>query len=501
MIFRFTRFLSFFYLLLLFIIQAVPSYARVAEKSITLGMVLEPPHLDPTAGAAGAIDEVVYGNIFQGLTRIDGYGYVKPQLAERWFVSDDLKEYTFYLHKGVTFHDGTAFDAEDVVFSFTRAMAADSVNAQKNIFEPIDKIEVLDQWTIKIRLKRPTADFLYNLGWGDAVIVAKESYDSNKIKPIGTGPYEFVRWDKGNQLELKMYDGYWAQKPWFQVVRFKFIADPTAAMVAMESGEIDAFPNFPAPELLTRFQKNPRFKVVYGTTEGETILAINNARQPLNRLMLRQAICRAIDRQAVIDGAMFGYAVPIGSHFAPHNPDYIDLVSVNSYNLALAKELLQQAGYKGGDVKLTLKLPPPPYARRSGEIIAAQLARIGIQVQLIPVEWPQWLDEVFRRKDFDLTIVAHTEPSDINIYARQDYYFGYNNPEFRSIIEEISKTMDETVRRTLNQKAQKILADDSVNCFLFQLGKYGVWKEELKGMWNNSPIQANDMSEVYSIAR
>lgn len=489
-----------FFLMTILFCMAIFSNAgmsRIAIRGISVGMVLEPPHLDPTAGAAGAIDEIVYANLFEGLTKIDRNGDVQPLLAKSWTISGDGETYTFSLVENVRFHDNTSFDANDVIFSFERAMALDSVNAQKNLFEPIQSMEAKDPYTLIIHLKRPTGDFLYNLGWGDAVIVAKESYENNKISPVGTGPYRFVRWDKGNQVILIQTDSYWGKNPSIDQVTFKFISDPTAAMIAMQSGDIDAFPNFPAPELLSKLQKDPKFKVVIGTTEGETILAINNRRPPLNNKIIRQAICHAIDRQSIIDGAMFGYGTSIGSHFAPHHPAYIDLTKQNQYDPALARKLLSEAGYKPGELALTIKLPPPSYARRGGEIAAAQLQKAGFKINLIPVEWAQWLDEVFRRKDFDLTIISHTEPLDINIYARPDYYFGYDNAAFKDIINLIAQTTSDEKRIPLYQSAQKMLADDSVNCFLFQLAKHGVWNAQLEGMLENSPIQANDMTEVF----
>ncbi|MBU0462955.1 MAG: ABC transporter substrate-binding protein, partial [Proteobacteria bacterium] len=147
------------------------SSVMAAKDSLNLGMVLEPPHLDPTAGAAAAIDEVVYANIFEGLTRIDKNGVVKPALASSWTVSEDKKTYTFNLRKGVSFHDGASFEADDVVFSLNRARAEDSVNAQKALFKPIESATSKDPHTVVVTLTQPTGGFLFNMGWGDAIIV------------------------------------------------------------------------------------------------------------------------------------------------------------------------------------------------------------------------------------------------------------------------------------------------------------------------------------------
>jgi peptide/nickel transport system substrate-binding protein len=469
--------------------------ALAARDTLTMGMVLEPPHLDPTAGAAAAIDEVVYANIFQGLTRIDRDGTVQPDLAESWDISDDGLVYTFHLHDGVTFHDGTTMDSADVVFSFERAMADDSVNAQKGLFEPIAKVEAPDPKTVVLTLKRPTSSILFNLGWGDAVIVAPETADTNKSSPVGTGPFVFKRWVSGDRIEIERNPHYWGKPVALASATFKFIPDPAAAVAAMLAGDVDAFANFPAPESLPQFEADPRFKVVIGTTEGETILAINNARKPFDDVRVRRAMAYAIDRQAIIDGAMFGYGTPIGSHFAPHHPAYVDLTGAYPYDPAKAKALLAEAGLADG-FKATLKLPPPTYARRGGEIIAAQLAKVGIELEIIPVEWAQWLEQVFKGKDYDLTIVSHTEPMDIGIYARGDYYFNYHNPKFNEVMDKLATAVDTKEQYALLGEAQRILSEDEVNVFLFQLAKDGVWNAKIKGLWENSPVQANDLTEV-----
>ena len=461
-----------------------------AKNTLTLGMTLEPPHLDPTAGAAAAIDEVVYVNVFEGLTRIDQSGAVQPQLATQWTVSGDGLVYTFKLRPGARFHDGSKLDASDVVFSLDRARGPDSVNAQKQLFAAIDKVEAVDPQTVRITLSRPEGSLLFNLGWGDAVIVSPKTAATNKSNPIGSGPFKFVRWIKGDRIELAAVD---AKAP-IQNVTFKFIPDPAAQVAALKAGDIDAVPNLNAPEAVLAFQSDPEFEVVVGSTEGETILSINNARPPFNDLRVRRALAYAIERKAIIDGAMFGFGTPIGSHFPPHHPAYVDLTRRYPHNPEKARALLKEAGVE--NLKVTLKLPPPTYARRGGEIVAAQLKEVGITAEIIPVEWAQWLEQVFRGNDYDLTIVSHTEPQDIGIYARDKYYFNYHSATFNAVMDELSKTSDPQARNALLGKAQTILADDSVNVFLFQLPKLGVWRKGLTGMWHNSPVQANDVTGV-----
>src|SRR5690606_24825399 len=148
----------------------------------------------------------------------------------------DGKVYTFHLRQGVKFHDGTTFDAEDVKFSLDRARAADSVNPQKGLFEPIDTVEVVDPQTVRITLKRPSGNLPFNLGWAAAVIVAPESAADNKTQPVGTGPFKLAEWVKGDHVTLTRSDGYWGEPVSLEKATFKIIGDPTASFAALMAG-------------------------------------------------------------------------------------------------------------------------------------------------------------------------------------------------------------------------------------------------------------------------
>ena len=469
--------------------------AQAQRADAIIGLQLEPPHLDPTSAAAGAIDQVLYANVFEGLTRFGPDGSVQPGLAASWTISDDGLSYTFQLREGVTFHDGTTFEASDVVFSLDRARAEDSTNAQKALFAGIESVEALGDSSVRIDLAAPQGNFLFNLAWGDAVMVAPESIGDIKNLPIGTGAFRFKQWRRGDQISLTRNADYWGEAALLEGATFKFISEPTAAYAAMLAGDIDAFYSYPAPENLAQFERDPRFTVLSGNTEGETILAMNNQQAPFDDIRVRKAVSHAIDRQAIIDGAMFGYGTPIGSHFAPHNPDYVDLTANAAFDPALARDLLAQAGYAEG-FSTTLKLPPPSYARRGGEIIAAQLREVGIEAEISFLEWAQWLEQVFRGYDYGLTIVSHTEPMDINIYARPDYYFQYDNPDFQALIETLAVESDPAARSALLAQAQTTIAEDFVNGYLFQLALTSVVDAKLQGIWKDAPTQAVDLTGV-----
>ena len=174
-----------------------------AKSDITVAMQLEPPHLDPTSAAAGAIDSVLYSNVFEGLTRFGPDGSILPGLAESWEISEDGKTYTFKLQSGVKFHDGTEMTAKDVKFSLDRARSDDSQNAQKALFTGIESVEVVDPQTVAVTLSAPNGSLLFNLAWGDAVIVAPESIENIKTNPIGTGAFRFSNWVQGDRIDLE----------------------------------------------------------------------------------------------------------------------------------------------------------------------------------------------------------------------------------------------------------------------------------------------------------
>ena len=476
------------------ILPTVP--ARAATGQARIGMASEPPHLDPTAGEEAGIAAVAYGNIFEGLTRIDDNDLVQPALAQSWTISEDGLTYQFSLQQDVRFHDGSAFDAGHVVFSFTRLADPQSQNPKRALFEPIASVTAVDAANVRFSLKRPSADFLYNIGRPAAVIVAPESADNNQQSPIGTGPFAFVDWTKGSRILFERNEDYWGPHPKLTQVTLIFVADPATAISALIANDLDGFPHFPAPELLEPFKAKEDFRLVVGTTESETLLVANNGKAPFNDLRVRQAIAHCIDRKAIIDGAMSGYGIPIGSHFSPLDAGYLDLAGTYPYDLGAAKKLLAEAGFPDG-FATTLKLPPPGYARRGGPIMAAQLAAIGIKATLINVEWEQWLKEVFAGKDYDLTLISQIEPLDIGIYADPNYYFGYADQQFQALMARINVTTDAVARKDLLEAAQKRLAEQAVNGYLFELAEIGVWKARLAGMWANAPIEACPLGGLY----
>lgn len=464
------------------------------KTSVVLALTLEPPGLDPTAGAASSIAEVVHYNIFETLTKINADGSVSPLLAESWEVAPDLKTYTFRLRKDVKFHNGVPFNADAVKFSFDRAGSEKSTNKDKRTFANM-RTQIVDPHTVTITNEDIDPDFLFVLGQATAIIVEPQSADTNATRPVGTGPYQLGRWNKGASVTLQAWKNYRAADGIdIQRATFRFISDPAAQVAALLAGDIDCFPRV-SPRSVAQFKANPRFQVLVSGSRAKTILAMNNARKPLNDVRVRRAIAAAIDRKAVIDGAAEGYGAPIGSYYVPSAFGYVDTTGINPYDLDKAKALMAEAGVKT-PLELTMTLPPAPYARQGGEVIAAQLAKIGIRVRLQNVEWAQWLSGTYGNKNYDLTIISHVEPFDLGNFTKPDYYWGYHSPQFNALFEQIKRASRPADRARLLGDAQRLLAQESVHGFLYQPQWVTVAQKGLRGLWKDMPVFVNDLSAL-----
>ncbi|WHA43138.1 ABC transporter substrate-binding protein [Agrobacterium larrymoorei] len=483
---------------LVFSLVSAPVLAA-QKTSIVLGMGGEPAGLDPTISAPVFIGQVTWQNIFEGLVTIDRDGKIQPQLASRWDVSEDGKTYSFHLRQGVTFHDGEAFDSSVAKFSLDRARGENSVNPQKRFFSAIDTIETPDANTLVLKLKQPAGSLLYWLGWPASVIVAPKSAENNKTTPIGTGPFKFVNWAKGDKVELARNPDYWNKDVdvALEKATFRFITDPQAQAAALKAGDVDAFAEFGAPELMGSFDGDARLGTFIGNTELKVVAGMNNARKPFNDKRVRRALMMAVDRSMVIEGAWSGFGTPIGSHYTPNDRGYIDTTGVLPYDAEKAKALLSEAGYPNG-FTFTMKAPQMAYAQRTSQILQAMFAEIGVTMNIETTEFPaKWVSDVLKGADYDMTIVAHAEPMDIDIYARDPYYFNYKNPTFNEIVRNVELTSDAVVQDKLYGDAQKILAEDAPALFLFVMPKLGVWDKKLQGLWQNEPIPSNVLTDVH----
>ncbi len=263
-------------------------------------MSVEPTGLDPTIAAPVAIGQVTWQNVFEGLVSIDESGKVQPQLAKSWEISPDGLTYTFKLQTGVKFHDGEAFDSAAAKFTLDRARGKDSVNPQKRFFASIASIDTPgsgNACAASLR-SRPEACSTGSAGrprsWS-----ARSRRPNDKTKPVGTGPFKFVNWAKGDKVELARNEAYWNSRTSVKLdkVTFRFIADPQAQAAALKAGDVDAIPEFAAPELMSSFDGDPRLVTKIGNTELKVVAGMNNAKKPFDDKRVRQALMMAIDRR------------------------------------------------------------------------------------------------------------------------------------------------------------------------------------------------------------
>jgi peptide/nickel transport system substrate-binding protein len=474
---------------------SLPAFAQ-PKNTVTLGLRLEPPGLDPTSQAASAVSEVTWLNIFEGLTRVDEQGKLLPNLATGWETSEDGRVWTFQLRDGVAFHDGAPLSSADVKFSFERNAAPNSTNKRKRIFANMASVEASDPRTVRITLKEPSRLLPFFLAEATAAIMSPASAEKNTNTPVGTGPYRFVRWLRGDQIALaKNAQHRNASHVAIQSASMRFIGDDNAMVAALLAGDIDYLTLLGATEMVERFKSDPRFAVIVGSTEGETFLGINNKREPFTDPRVRRAVNFAVDRKAVIDGAQNGFGKPIASHATTSNPFYVDLTSMYPRDLDKARALLKEAGFPDG-FETTFKLPPQTYARRGGEILAAQLAEVGIRAKMEPLEWAQWLDVVFKQKNYGLTVIMQPEPWDIFNYADPNYFYNYDNATFRALMKDAESAKSDSEVKEKLAAAQRMLAEDAVNAWLYEFPKIAVAKKELAGIWRDAPMAVYELATL-----
>jgi peptide/nickel transport system substrate-binding protein len=476
---------------------ACPAVAP-AQQNLVLQSAAEPPGLDLTATPASATAGVVFYNVQEALVKVDRHGKLVPSLAEKWHTSDN-KNYTFFLRRGVRFHNGRELKAADVKFVFDRAMNPETKHPAAKQYETIKDIIVKDDYTITFALKNTSANFLLTMARQGSVIYPREAVDTLKSEPIGTGPYKVGEWVRGDRIVLVKNPDYHVKGlPKLDRVTFRFIPDPNAALAALKAGDVDAALFGLGPEHIPDLQKDPRFQVINGETTNDVIMSMNNSKKPFTDVRVRRAVTYGINKPDVVKGAMFGFGRVLGSNVDPLNPYFVDMSGAMPYDPAKAKKLLAEAGYPNGFEAVLKVAPQYYYTVRTGEVLADQLQKSGVKIKIEQIEWSQWLSRVWKDAEYDLTIIGHAEAWDIANYANPKYYFRYDSPEFQKLFAESEVTIDDKARRELYVKMQKKLVEDAPVVWLYIHPRLAVTKKGLQGFWKDLPAGAgvNDLSEV-----
>jgi len=471
-----------------------PAWAQSTQLAVQI--TAEPPGLDLTATPASATATVVFYNVQEALVKVDAQGRLVPWLAERWHTTDNLN-YTFFLKKGVRFHNGRPLTAEDVKFVLDRARNPETKHPHARQYEDITTIHVGDPHTVTIALKRVNAMFIYNLARQGSVIYPREAVEQQKSQPVGTGPFMLERWDRGDRIVLKRNPEYHVKGlPKLERVTFRFIPDANAALAALQAGDIDVMGFGLGPESVEVVRRATNLQLVLGETTSDVILALNNSRKPYSDVRVRRAITHAVDKPEVVKGAMFGLGRILGTNIDPLNPYFVDMAKAVPHDPTRAKQLLAEAGFPNG-FEAVLKVPPQyPYTVRTGEVLLGQLAKAGIRVKLEQIEWGQWLDRVYKNADYDMTIIGHAEAWDAGNYANPKYYYRYDSPRFQELFRESEATIDDKKRRELYVQLQKLMVEEAPVVWLYAYPRLVAAKKGVQGIWKDLPTPSMDLSEV-----
>ena len=371
--------------------------AEAAPETLTIALPGDFPRLDPSKDTS-PLGFNFRLNVFDALTEMQRNGEVKPRLATKWVISKDLTEWTFTLHEGVKFHDGSPFTADDVVWTVNRILT-DTTTPVRTFLKIAQSAEAVDDHTVKFKLVQPYGMFDRQMTYINMMSktyfdkTGPKSYDD---KPVGTGPYSLVRWVKDDRTELRANRGYWKGVPAIKTAVFRPIPSEASRTAALLSGEVDLVPALP-PALLPQLRASPELKV--GTAPGFRVifLAFNVNKPPLDNPKLREAIDCAIDRDSLTKNLLRGLGKPTGIMVPPMDIGYDASLTPTKYDPARARQLVQESGYDGKPILLQYPNNNLVSADAVAQAIAGYLNAVGIKMTLRPMEFtaffPAWLQD------------------------------------------------------------------------------------------------------------
>jgi len=391
--------------------------ADSGQKELIFGRGGDTVGLDPITVTDGESFRVT-DNIFETLVKYkDTSTEVEPGLAESWEISPDGLTYTFKLRQGVKFHDGSDFNADAVVFNFNRWMDKSHPLHNKEGFEyyndmfggykgdethVIKSVEALDPTTVKFTLNRPLAPFIQNLGMSTFAIASPkalqemgpEKFNEN---PVGTGPFKFVEWKRNDSITLEKNPDYWNKGfPKLDKIVFKVIPENSARLTALTSGEIDLMEGL-NPDDVQSVKENAELQLFERPAMNVGYVGFNVEKKPLDNPKVREAIAHAINKPALIEAFYAGLAQPAVNPMPPSIWGHNNNIKDREYNLEKAKQLLAEAGYPNGFKIQFWAMPVPrpymPEGVKVAEAIQQDLKKIGIEAEIVTMEWATYLDK------------------------------------------------------------------------------------------------------------
>ncbi|ACZ32153.1 extracellular solute-binding protein family 5 [Xylanimonas cellulosilytica DSM 15894] len=464
------------------------------RTDVTVAVAAEPVNLDFRVTSGAAIPQLLMNNVYETLVKIDQDGAVVPLLAERWDVSDDRTQYTFHLREGVTFSDGSTFDADDVVASFDR-VRTDWLNAIKVKMDVVESTVALDERTVRVTLTQPSNAWLADLGTSVGAVFPSDLDGVDlRTTAIGTGPYEVFSVRQGDRIVLAGRPDHWGGPAAMTTITVRYLADPTSAVNALRAGDVDLLFNSATGDQVRQLEARGGFQVVEGTSTGDVLLSFNNRVPPFDDVRVRRAFAYAIDRQAVMATASAGYGTQVVAMVTPQDPYFEDLTGVYPYDPDRARVLLAEA--RASDLQVTFDVPNLAYATTAAELIASQLAEVGVRVRLVTDEFPAvWLDKVFTRHDFQMSVIQHSEARDLLTVFRPDYYLGYDDTVIAPLAAAADAGTPQEYVDGMRQVARQVV-DDAGGIVLYLAPTLIVADEALTGIRPNAVTESMDLTQL-----
>ncbi len=448
-----------------------------AQDTIIYAQGADPRGLDPALVDDGESAKIMV-NIYEGLLKYSKDStQIEPSLAEKWDVSPDGLTYTFHLKKGVKFHDGTEFNAQAVKFNIDRQLppkVTEDMSYAGFVFGSVKNVEVVDDLTVKINMNTPSTPFLNNLAMclGAPIVSPKALEDNNNNvneHPVGTGPYSFVSWTKGQNIVLKKNDDYWGTKAATSNVIFKFIPDNSARVVALNNGEADIIDGIDATVVKqiedsgNKIYKSPGMNINY--------MAYNTTKAPFNDAKVRTAISQAINVPELVTSLYQGYAEAATSVLPTFIPGFDKSIQQVGFDQAAAKTALANAGVT--KLHIITYTNPRPYNTANGQALAeaiqGYLKNAGVEATIDSFDWTTYKEKL-KAGDYDICFYGwigdNGDPDNfMNLMADKDPSMNvarWDNAAFKSLIAQGLTTPNGDARNKVYTELEKLAASEAV---------------------------------------
>ena len=469
--------------------------------SVVVGIQQDIDSLDPHKATAAGTKEILF-NIFEGLVKADKDGNLINAVASDYTVSEDGLVYTFTLRDGIKFHNGNNVTVEDIKYSLERVSGLLDGTPLISTLSVITSVDIVDDKTVSVTVGSANTELIYSFV---AAIIPKGSGEDMGATPIGTGPFSFVSYTPQEGIKVKKFESYWQNGlPYLDDVYFKIVNGSDSALLELKGKTIDIY------AYLTDSQANELkdlYNVVSSPSNVVQALFLNNTVAPLDNVLVRQAICYALDKDSINSFVGGGTGTIISSAMLPTLKNYYnDLNDVygTKANVEKAKELLSEAGYPDG-FELEISIPSNyEFHMQTGEVIVEQLKEVGINAKIKAMEWSSWLDECYNGRQYQATISGITCDMTpgylLNRFqsTSKKNFVNYVNEEYDALYVKAHDSLDQSEKEKYYKELQKMICDDAISAFIQVPGNTTAISKKLSG-YEFYPVYVQDMSTVYFV--